>query len=131
MAQAQRPLSPHLQIYRPQITSILSILHRFTGVALALGAVVFAYWIAAASYGETAFERANALMASGLGRLILFGLTFAFFYHFANGIRHLAWDAGYGFDLKTLHRTGIAVIAVAFAATFALWIAAYAAAGKL
>jgi succinate dehydrogenase / fumarate reductase cytochrome b subunit len=131
MAQGQRPLSPHLQIYRPQITSILSILHRLTGVGLAIGAVVFAYWITAASYGEAAFGRANALIVSGGGRLVLFGLTFAFFYHFANGIRHLAWDAGYGFDLKTLHRTGIAVVVVAFAATLVLWVAAYAAAGKL
>jgi succinate dehydrogenase / fumarate reductase cytochrome b subunit len=131
MAQGQRPLSPHLQIYRPQLTSILSILHRFTGVGLALGAVLFAYWISAAAYGVDAFARANALILSGIGRLILFGLTLAFFYHFANGIRHLAWDAGYGFDLKTLNRSGIAVVAVSFAATFAVWAWAYAAAGKL
>ena len=131
MAQGQRPLSPHLQIYRPQITSILSILHRFTGVGLAFGAVLFAYWITAAVYGPDAFQRANAVMASALGRLILFGLTFAFFYHFANGVRHLAWDVGYGFDLKTLNRTGIAVVAVSLAATVAVWVVAYAAAGKL
>ncbi len=131
MAEGQRPLSPHLQIYRPQLTSILSILHRITGVGLALGAVLFAYWIAAAAYGADAFARANSFVVSGFGRLILFGMTFAFFYHFANGLRHLAWDAGYGFDMKTLNRSGIAVVVVTFAATFALWAAAYVAAGKL
>jgi succinate dehydrogenase / fumarate reductase cytochrome b subunit len=131
MAQGSRPLSPHLQIYRPQLTSILSILHRFTGVGLALGAVLFAYWIAAAAYGADAFQRANALIVSGFGRLVFFGLTFAFFYHFANGLRHLAWDAGFGFDLKTLNRSGIAVVAASFVATFAVWAWAYAAAGKL
>ncbi len=131
MAQGSRPLSPHLQIYRPQLTSILSILHRLTGVGLALGAVLFAYWIAAAAYGAEAFARANAVFVSGFGRLVLFGMTFAFFYHFANGLRHLAWDAGFGFDMKTLNRSGIAVVAVAFAATFAVWAWAYAAAGKL
>ncbi len=131
MAQASRPLSPHLQIYRPQLTSILSILHRFTGVGLALGAALFAYWIAAAAYGADAFARANALVVSGFGRLVLFGLTFAFFYHFANGLRHLAWDAGYGFDMKILNRSGIAVVVVSLVATIAFWVAAYAAAGKL
>lgn len=131
MAQGSRPLSPHLQIYRPQLTSILSILHRLAGVGLALGAVLFAYWIAAAAYGAEAFARANAVFVSGFGRLILFGMTLAFFYHFANGLRHLAWDAGFGFDMKTLNRSGIAVVVVSFVATFAVWVAAYAAAGKL
>jgi succinate dehydrogenase / fumarate reductase cytochrome b subunit len=131
MAQGQRPLSPHLQIYRPQITSILSILHRLTGVALALGAVLLAYWLTAAAYGPEAFARANALLISGFGRLVLFGLTFAFFYHLANGIRHLAWDVGYGFEMKTLNWSGIAVVAAALALTLAAWIAAYVFAGKL
>ena len=131
MAQGRRPLSPHLQIYRPQITSTLSILHRLTGVGLVLGAVLFAYWIAAAAYGPEAFARANALFASGFGRLVLFGLTFAFFYHFANGIRHLAWDIGYGFEMKTLNLSGIVVVVASIALTLVTWIAAYVAAGKL
>ena len=131
MAQGQRPLSPHLQIYRPQITSTLSILHRFTGVGLAFGAVLFAYWLTAAAYGPEAFARANAYFVSGFGRLVLFGLTFAFFYHLANGIRHLAWDIGLGFEMKTLNLSGIAVVAAAFALTLAAWVAAYASAGKL
>jgi succinate dehydrogenase / fumarate reductase cytochrome b subunit len=131
MAQGQRPLSPHLQIYRPQITSTLSILHRITGVGLALGAVLLAYWLAAAAYGPEAFARANAFFVSGFGRLVLFGLTFAFFYHLANGIRHLAWDIGLGFEMKTLNLTGIVVVVAAFALTLAAWVAAYASAGKL
>lgn len=131
MAQGQRPLSPHLQIYRPQLTSILSILHRFTGVGLAVGAILLAYWLTAAAYGPEAFARANALLVSGLGRLVLFGLTFAFFYHLANGLRHLAWDVGFGFEMKTLNLSGLAVVAASFAFTFAAWIAAYAWAGKL
>ena len=131
MAQGQRPLSPHLQIYRPQITSMLSILHRLTGVGLALGAVLFAYWLTAAAHGPEAFARANAFFVSGFGRLVLFGLTFAFFYHLANGIRHLAWDIGLGFEMKTLNLSGIVVVAAAFALTLAAWVAAYASAGKL
>lgn len=131
MAPGTRPLSPHLQIYRPQLTSILSILHRFTGVGLALGAVLFAYWLTAAAYGPEVFARANAFFASWFGRLVLFGLTLAFFYHLANGIRHLAWDVGYGFKMKTLNLSGIVAVAAAFALTLAAWIAAYAFAGKL
>ncbi|MBM3565094.1 MAG: succinate dehydrogenase, cytochrome b556 subunit [Alphaproteobacteria bacterium] len=131
MAPVNRPLSPHLQIYRPQITSTLSILHRLTGVALAAGAVLLAYWLAAAAYGPGAFERANDLLASPVGRLVLFGMTFSFFYHFANGVRHLAWDIGLGLQMKTLRLTGILVVLVSLALTGATWIAAYAAAGKL
>ncbi len=131
MAPVKHPLSPHLQIYRPQITSILSILHRLTGVALAAGAFLLAYWLTAAAYGPEAFARANALFASGFGRLVLFGMTFAFFYHFANGIRHLAWDSGLGFEMKTLRLSGILVVLVSLALTAAAWIAAYAQAGKL
>ena len=131
MATVKRPLSPHLQIYRPQITSILSILHRLTGVALAAGAFGLAYWLAAAAYGPESFARANVLFASWFGRLALFGMTFAFFYHFANGIRHLAWDSGIGFEMKSLRLSGLLVVLVSLALTVAAWIAAYAAAGKL
>ncbi|MSO85540.1 MAG: succinate dehydrogenase, cytochrome b556 subunit [Rhodospirillales bacterium] len=131
MAPRTRPLSPHLQIYRPQITSTLSILHRITGVGLVLGAVLLAYWLAAAAYGPEAFARTNAFLVSGFGRLVLFGLTFAFFYHLANGIRHLAWDIGLGFKMKTLNVTGIVVVAAAIALTLAAWVAAYASAGRL
>jgi succinate dehydrogenase / fumarate reductase cytochrome b subunit len=131
MASGNRPLSPHLQVYRWQVTSVLSILHRFTGVALVFGALLLAYWLTAAAYGPDAFARAQAFMGSWFGRLILFGMTFALFYHLANGVRHLAWDIGWGFELATLHRTGIVVVIVAGVLTVLAWIAAYAAAGKL
>lgn len=131
MATGNRPLSPHLQVYRWQITSVLSILHRLTGVALVFGALLLAYWLTAAAYGPEAFARAQAFMGSWFGRLILFGMTFALFYHLANGVRHLAWDAGWGFELTTVRRTGIAVVVLAFVLTVLAWIAAYATAGKL
>lgn len=117
-----RPLSPHLQIYRPQITSVLSILHRFTGLALAGGALILAYWVCAAAYGPESFETAQAVLGSWFGRLVLLGLTFSLFYHLANGVRHLAWDAGWGFDLPILRKTGFAAAGFAVimtAVTFA------------
>lgn len=131
MATGNRPLSPHLQVYRWQITSVLSILHRLTGIALVFGALLLAYWLTAAAYGPEAFARAQGFMGSWFGRLILFSMTFALFYHLANGVRHLAWDAGWGFELATVRRTGIAVVVLAFVLTVLAWIAAYAAAGKL
>lgn len=129
MASGKRPLSPHLQIYRPQITSILSILHRLTGLALAFGAVLLTYWLTSSAYGPEAFARAQAVFGSWFGRLVLLGMTFSLFYHLANGIRHLAWDAGWGFELPTLRKTGILVVAVAVVLTALTWIWAYAAGG--
>jgi len=107
----------------------LSILHRFTGVALVAGALVLTYWLAAAAYGPEAFARAQALLASWFGRLVLLGLTWALFYHLANGLRHLAWDAGWGFEMPVLRATGWTVLVVSVALTALAWIAAYAAAG--
>ncbi len=128
---AARPLSPHLQVYNPQITSVLSILHRMTGVALAFGSILLIYWLSAAAYGPDAFATAQAVMGSWFGRLVLFGLTFALFYHFGNGIRHLFWDAGYGFELPTLRSTGYLVVIAAVVLTALTWIAAYAGVGGL
>ncbi len=127
----QRPLSPHMQIYRPQITSVLSILHRVMGVALSGGAVLLVYWLAAAAYGPEPFARAQDLFASWFGRLVLFGLTFSLFYHLGNGIRHLVWDAGYGFELPALRASGIAVVLFACALTLLTWLMAYAQTGAL
>ncbi len=125
MTREDRPLSPHLMIYRPQITSILSITHRATGVFLALGAVVFAYWLNAAAYGDEAFARAQAVLAHPLGRLFLFGWTVAMFYHLCNGIRHLFWDAGRGFEMSTLRASGVIVVLVSLFLSFAAWLAGY------
>ena len=116
-----RPLSPHLQVYRPQITSILSITHRMTGIALALGAVLLVFWLGALALGPGAFAWAEAVIAGGFGRLVLLGFTFAFFYHLMNGLRHLAWDAGVGFDLKVLRITGWVVVLSAGALTLIVW----------
>jgi len=129
MTTRNRPLSPHLQIYKPQITSILSITHRITGVALCGGAVLLTYWLMAATYGPEAFAQAQAILGSWFGRLVLFGVVFSLWYHLANGIRHLAWDAGWGFELEKLRASGIAVIAFSVILTVATFCLAYAVGG--
>jgi succinate dehydrogenase / fumarate reductase cytochrome b subunit len=126
MPDVQRPLSPHLQVYRWQISNTLSILHRLTGVALAAGAVVLVAWLLAIASGPAAFLRFAAVLRSIPGQLVLLGVTFAFCYHLANGVRHLAWDAGYGFDKHTARRSGAAVVAIAAVLTIAIWVAAFA-----
>jgi succinate dehydrogenase / fumarate reductase cytochrome b subunit len=129
MASQNRPLSPHLQIYKPQITSILSITHRMTGLFLAFGAFLLASWLITATYGSDAFEMAQSLLYSWFGKLVLLGLTFSLYFHLANGIRHLGWDFGKGFDLPKVQATGIAVILFAIAFTVLTWFAGYAVAG--
>ncbi len=118
----RRPLSPHLQVYRPQITSVLSILHRVTGVALSAGTLLLAWWLIAAAASDGAYGAVSAVLRSWLGLLVLFGWTVAMWYHFCNGLRHLAWDAGYGYDLTATHRTGWLVVAATAALTVATWI---------
>lgn len=121
MAQDARPLSPHLQVYRPQITSVLSILHRLTGVALGLGALALVYWLAAAASGPRAFAQAQSIAGSWLGWLVLLGFTWALFYHLCNGIRHLFWDVGMGYELPTARLTGWCVLLASIALTAAAW----------
>lgn len=128
-ASGPRPLSPHLQIYNPQITSILSILHRMLGVALSVGSVFLIYWLSAAAYGPDAFARAQGFFGSWFGQLILLGLTFSLFYHLLNGIRHLIWDVGLGFEMPMLRATGIVVVIITFGLTALTWIVAYLRAG--
>src|SRR3546814_17300326 len=111
MISSRRPLSPHLQVYRWQITMTLSILHRLTGIALAVGTLLLTYWRAAAATGPDAFAAAQGFIGSLVGRLLLFGWSYALFYHLCNGIRHLVWDAGYGFEIATTTRSGWAVVA--------------------
>ena len=124
MATRERPLSPHLQIYRPQLTSVLSILHRATGVFLALGTLMLTYWLAAAAAAPETYEHAQAIIGSMLGQLLLFLWTWSLFYHLANGIRHLIWDAGYGFDIPSVYRSGKYVIWAPVVLTFLCWIIA-------
>ena len=126
-----RPLSPHLQVYRPQLTSVLSILHRATGIALAVGTLLLVFWLLSAATGPGRFATAQAFMGHWVGRLLLFGWSFALFYHLLNGIRHLFWDAGLGFELKSAYASGRAVVIGAVALTFIAWIAGYAVRGGL
>ena len=126
---SDRPLSPHIQVYRPQITSILSILHRLTGVGLVAGALLFSYWISAATYGPVHFDQAQAILGSWFGRLVLLGMTFALFYHLANGIRHLAWDIGLGYEMPKLKVSGLLVLLFSGAMTILTFLAGYYAAG--
>jgi succinate dehydrogenase / fumarate reductase, cytochrome b subunit len=119
-----RPLSPHLQVYRPQLTSVLSICHRAAGVLLAGGSLLLIYWLAAVASGPEAYATAQAVLGSLPARLLLFGWTLALFYHLGNGIRHLFWDAGKGFELRTAYASGYAVIASAVVLTLLVWILA-------
>ena len=126
MAFRNRPLSPHLQVYKPQIGSVTSILHRITGLGLGAGTVLLAWWLIAAAAGPEAFAAAQGFIGSFVGRLLLLGFTVALFYHLSNGIRHLAWDAGLGFELDTAAKSGWAVLAATAALTLIAWIVAYA-----
>lgn len=126
MSTTGRPLSPHIQIYKPQLTSVLSILHRGTGIFLCLGAVVFAWWLTALALGPEPFAAVRLALGSWLGRLLLFAWTFSFFFHLCNGIRHLFWDAGLGFELRTAYASGKAVVAASVAMTILAFGLAYA-----
>jgi len=125
MANVERPLSPHLGIYKPQITMVTSIIHRITGVALGVGTLLLAWWLIAAAAGPESFETANGFMSSWFGRLVLFGFTWALFFHLCNGIRHLFWDAGKGFELETMRKTGMAAIILSVVLTLLTWVIAY------
>jgi succinate dehydrogenase / fumarate reductase cytochrome b subunit len=114
---ANRPLSPHLHIYRPQITSVLSIAHRITGLLLCLGAVLLIAWIVAAAAGPDVYATYRGMVGSIVGRLLLLGLVFSLLFHLANGIRHLVWDMGHGYGLDTTTATGWAVVAVSVLGT--------------
>ena len=131
MPSGNRPLSPHLQVYRPLLTSILSILHRITGVVIWAGAVMMTYWIASATYGPEAFARAQWFLGSWFGRLVLLGLTGATFYHLANGIRHLAWDIGWGYEMDKLNISGWAVLIFTGVMTVLTFLAGYWVAGAI
>lgn len=120
-----RPLSPHLQVYKPQLTSITSILHRFSGIALSAGLLYLLFWLMAAAQGAESFDGLQDFNGSFIGRVLLLGWSVSFFYHLLNGIRHLVWDAGYGFDLPTAYRTGYAALIGAALLTLLAWIVGY------
>jgi succinate dehydrogenase / fumarate reductase cytochrome b subunit len=108
-----RPLSPHLQVYRPQITSVMSAFHRITGVGNSIGAVLVAIWFITAAIGAGPFDAMNGFLTSWFGHLLLFGFAFSVCYHLCNGIRHLLWDAGYGFEIDQVKATGLAALGAA------------------
>ena len=123
MAKANRPLSPHLQIYRWYLTMALSIAHRASGVALSVGLLFLTWWLMALAGGEGPFARVEWWKDSVLGFLFLFGMTFALAYHLGNGIRHLAWDMGYGFEPEVAKASGITVLIFACVVTLLTWLA--------
>jgi succinate dehydrogenase / fumarate reductase cytochrome b subunit len=121
----ERPLSPHLTIYRPQLTSLLSITHRGTGVFLMLGIPLLVGWLAAIVAGPETYALVQRGFASFVGRTLLLGWTFSLFYHLANGIRHLCWDMGWGLELKVVYRSGWLVVVTAMVATLLSWSVGY------
>ncbi len=117
-----RPLSPHIQVYQPQFTSVLSIVHRITGVALSVGMLLLVWWLIAAASGPEAYEAVQGFVGSWFGLFLLFAWSLSLFYHLCNGIRHLFWDAGYGFEIPTAYASGWAVLIATGALTLIAWI---------
>jgi succinate dehydrogenase / fumarate reductase, cytochrome b subunit len=118
----RRPLSPHLQIYRPQITSVLSIANRICGVAVSVGTLLLVWWLVASAGSPKGFAAMQGFIGSWFGLLLLFGWTLALMYHFVAGIRHLAWDSGYGWELPQVYASGYATLAATAILTVGVWI---------
>ena len=119
---AQRPLSPHLQVYRPQLTSGMSIFHRFTGIGLAGGVTLLVAWLVCLAWLPDFYPLFMSLLTSIIGKIFLFGWTWAFFYHLSTGIRHLLWDAGWGLSLKGIYTSGYIALTISTLLTLGLWI---------
>ncbi len=124
MPEIKRPLSPHLGIYKWSVTMTLSILHRMTGVALSLSALALVAWLVAAASGAEAYAAVAAILGGWFGVLLLLGFSASFFVHLGNGVRHLFWDSGYGFDKSTAHKSGVITLVVAAALTVLFWLGA-------
>lgn len=120
-SKSHRPLSPHLQVYKPQMTTIMSILHRMTGAALAVGTLMVCWWLVAAASGPVAYAVAMDFVSSPLGTFMMFGWSVALFYHMCNGIRHLFWDTARLFEMKNATRAGWLVLLCTVALTFGVW----------
>lgn len=117
VVEPRRPVSPNIQIYRPQLTSVLSILSRITGVILSIGAVGLVAWLIAGASGPQAYTAMQGAISSWIGQVMLFGFTFAFFLHLCGGIRHLVWDTVHGFELRQIYLSGWLVVAVSIVLT--------------
>ncbi|RFB79307.1 succinate dehydrogenase, cytochrome b556 subunit [Methylovirgula sp. 4M-Z18] len=122
----RRPLSPHLQIYKPMLTMIMSIVHRITGAALYVGTLLLAWWLIALSIDSAAFASATWFLSSIVGELILFGFTWALFHHLLGGVRHIIWDAGRGFEPKEREFLAMATLVGGVVLTVLVWIIAWA-----
>jgi len=122
MNKTNRPLSPHLSIYRWPITMTLSILHRFTGVTLSVGLIILTIWLVALSTDTAAYEYIATLMQTVVGRLLLVNFSFMFFFHLCNGVRHLFWDVGKGFDIHHANISAWLVVLTTIILTLGLWL---------
>ena len=120
-----RPLSPHLQVYRPQLTSMMSIAHRASGIVLTTGTVLLAVWLVALAHSAESYATVAGLLAHPLGQFVLFGYSAALIYHAMNGIRHLAWDLGHGLTIPEVYRNGHVVLFLTIVLTAALWAAVW------
>ena len=121
MTKETRPLSPHLSVYRWQVTNTLSIIHRLSGVALYFGSLLLPIWVFSVAFGGTFGEQIVFLITHSFSVVPLIGLSFAFFYHSFNGIRHLLWDIGKGFETNQLRNSGIAVVILSSSMTALFW----------
>ena len=123
MKSSERPLSPHLQVYRWQLTSVMSILHRAAGLVLCAGGVLLVVWLVAAAMGPETYSGVQSFLGSGIGVVLLLGWTAALFYHLCNGVRHLTWDTGHALDLRSTYIGGWFVVAATAVLTAAAWVA--------
>ncbi len=122
MSNEGRPLSPHLSVYRWPISMTLSILHRMTGVALSIGLIALVVWLESIALGASSYESLSGWMSSGIGQLLLLGWCFSFFFHLSNGVRHLFWDTGRGFEISQVNASSWMVIVAAFVLTGSYWL---------
>ncbi len=121
----ERPLSPHLQVYKPMLTTAMSIFHRLTGAALYFGMFLVVWWLIAAASGPVYFDLVNGFFGSWFGRIILFGYTWAAIHHMLGGLKHLVWDAGHGFELSTVERVARLQLGGSIVLTILIWVIAY------
>ena len=124
-ARIERPLSPHLQVYRWTLTMMLSIVHRATGIALYFGTLLLAWWLISAASGPTAYANVQAFTSSFVGRLIVFAYTWALLHHLLSGIRHFVWDLGYGFPKQVAERNSVMIFALSIIGAVAIFALAW------
>ncbi len=124
LQQTQRPLSPHIGVYRWQLTMTLSILHRATGIALSVGTILLCWLLIALATGAGSYQTVHAFCASPVGMVLLAGWTWSLFFHLCNGIRHLLWDTGWGFEIPRAYATGWTVVAASFILSILVWVLA-------